>query len=139
MRRELGRPQERQPLLRQLGGMRHRISPAAEDVVFRDVDDQPAFGWHHRQRGMFRRHDARGDRLPEDGVGSRQICLPEISVPFHQRVFSGDAVDDDIESLVGAGDAPEKRCDFGLDRVIDAIVSGRPYGDGSPLTLRPVQ
>ena len=54
-----------------------------------------------------------------------QIRLPEVSVPFHQRVFAGDAVDDDVEPLVGAEDAPEERFDFGLDRVIDANGDGR--------------
>ena len=58
MGRELGGPLEREQLLRRLDGMRDRVCAAADDVVFRDFDDEAAPGGHHRARGMLRRDDA---------------------------------------------------------------------------------
>ena len=69
MRREFGGPLEREHLLRHLDGMRHRIRAAADDVVLRDFHDQAALRGHHRERGMLRRDDARGEPLPEHRVG----------------------------------------------------------------------
>ena len=69
---------------------------------------------------MLRRDDARGERLPKNRIGGLQIRLPEEAVLTHQRVFSRHAVDDDVDALVGAQDAPKQRFHVVLARVIDA-------------------
>ncbi len=104
------------------------IPSAAHHVVFRDFDDQPAFSGHHRERGVLRRDDARCEGLPEDRIGLGRIRLPEEAVGFHQRVFARHAVDDDVDALVGALDAPEQRLHLGLARVIDAQRDRRAAG-----------
>jgi hypothetical protein len=75
---------------------------------------------HHQRRRVLRRDDPRRQRLPEDRVGVFQVRLPEMAPLTHQRVFAGDAVDEDVDAVVFAGDPSEQRLHLGLDRVIDA-------------------
>ena len=58
-------------------------------------------------------------------------------------ILAGDAVDEDVEPAVLAGDAGEERFDLGLDRVIDAhrdagAAGGRHHRRGLVDRLRPV-
>jgi len=120
VRLQLGRPVQRQDLVRHLHRLRHRIAAATEDVVLGDLDDQAAAAAHHQQRRVLRRDDPRGQSLPENRVGVLQVRLPEVAPLPHQRIFAGDAVDEDVDAFVFAGDAPEQRLHLGLDGVIDA-------------------
>ena len=69
---------------------------------------------------MFCGDDARGEPLPENGLGLRQVRLPEKAVPSHQRIVPSHAVDDDVDSVVGAADPAKQRFHLRLVRVIDA-------------------
>jgi len=79
----------------------------ADDVVLRDFHDQAALRRHHRDRGVLRRDDARGEPLPEHRVGVPEIRLPQVTVLLQQRILAGHAVDDDVEAVVGAEDPAE--------------------------------
>ena len=114
--------------MRHLDGLRHRIPAAAHHVVLRHFHDESALGGHHGECRIFRRNDARREPLPKDRVRGLQVCLPEVAVYAHQRVFAGHAVDHDIDALVGAHDAPKQRFNLVLVRVIDAKRDGRAAG-----------
>jgi hypothetical protein len=74
----------------------------------------------HDRGGVLGRDDVRRKRLSEDRVGVFQVCLPEVAPLPHHGLFAGDAVDQYVEALVLATDAPEECLYVGLDGVVDA-------------------
>jgi hypothetical protein len=66
--------------------------------------------------------------LPEDALRVRQVRLPERAPLAHQRIFTGDGVDEHVEAAVLAVDARDERRDLRLNRVIDADGNGAAAG-----------
>ena len=73
---------------------------------------------------------------------ARQVGLPERSPSAEHGILAGDAVDEDVQPAVIAGDACEEGLDLGLDGVIDAhgdagAAGGRHHRGGLVDRLRP--
>ena len=108
------------PFEPKLHDLRHWIATRAEDVALGHLDDQTAALANHDRSGVLRRDDVGDEGLPEDGVGVSQVGLPKGTPLAHHRIFTGDAVDEDIQPALFTIDPCEERFDLGFNCVVDS-------------------